>query len=49
MDEDKHYIPSELIDEQIKDYEDIYALANSSLGHVIGERAGAKPGSDRYA
>ena len=49
MEGDRHYIPSELIDEQIKDYEDIYTLANSSLGRVIGQRANAKPGTDRYA
>ena len=49
MDGDEHYIPSELIDEQEKDYEDIYELANSVKMRVIGARANTKPGTDKYA
>lgn len=49
MDGDEHYIPQELIDEQQKDYEDIYELANSSRMKSIGKKANAKYGSDKYA
>ena len=49
MEEDDKYIPSELIDEQEKDYEDMYALANSDYAKVLGLRAHAKMGSDKYA
>jgi hypothetical protein len=49
MNEDDHYIPQELIDEQIKDYEDIYELANSKYMINFGESINARPGSDRYA
>ena len=38
MEEDKHFIPNELIDEQEKDYEDIYTLANSSQAKVLGAK-----------
>ena len=46
---DEKFIPNELIDEQEKDYEDIYSLANSSFVRVLGARADAKPGSEKYA
>lgn len=49
MNEDEHYIPQELIDEQIKDYEDIYELANSKYMRNFGKSINARPGSDRYA
>jgi hypothetical protein len=49
MEEDDKFIPQELIDEQEKDYEDVYALANSDYARVLGRRAHAKPGSDKYA
>lgn len=49
MDGDEHYIPQELIDEQRKDFEDIYELANSLKMRIIGERANARPGTDKYA
>ena len=49
MEEDDKYIPQELIDEQEKDYEDIYALANSERAKVIAVRAKVKFGSDDYA
>lgn len=49
MNGDEHYIPQELIDEQEKDYEDIYELANSVKMRVIGARANTKPGTDKYA
>lgn len=49
MQSDSRFIPSELIDEQEKDYEDIYTLANSSFLNVLGDRAKAKPGTEKYA
>ena len=50
MNQDEHFIPDELIDQQIKDYQDIYDLGNSSRGRYLGETvAGAKFGSDHYA
>lgn len=49
MEQDEHFIPVELIDEQEKDYEDIYTFANSSYAKVLGIRAKARPGSDKYA
>ena len=50
MEQDEHFIPDELIDQQIKDYQDIYDLGNSIRGRYLGETvAGAKFGSDHYA
>lgn len=49
MSEDDKFIPSELIDEQEKDFEDIYALAHSDHARVIAARANAKEGSDKFA
>jgi len=49
MQEDDKFIPSQLIDEQEKDFEDIYALAHSDHARVIAARANAKEGSDKFA
>lgn len=49
MEQDYHFIPNELIDQQEQDYEDIYTLANSPLARVIGARMNAKPGTEKYA
>ena len=38
MSEDDKFIPSELIDEQEKDFEDIYALAHSDHAKIHGVR-----------
>lgn len=49
MEIDDKFIPGELIDEQEKDYNDIFSLANSAKGRLLGRIAGAKYGSDKYA
>ena len=49
MSEDDKFISSQLIDEQEKDFEDIYALAHSDHTRVIAARANAKEGSDKFA
>mgnify|MGYP007032337030 CR=1 FL=1 len=38
MEEDDKFIPSRLIDEQEKDYEDIYALSHSEYAKILGTR-----------
>lgn len=40
LDEDETGIPTELIDEQYRKYEDIYSLAHSEEAQVIAQRAG---------
>ena len=47
--EDEHGIPLELIEDQKKQYEDIYNLANSESAKVIASRAQIKPFSNEYA
>ena len=49
MEQDDKFIPTELIDQQEQDYEDVYTLANSSMAKVLGTRMGAKQGSEDYA
>lgn len=49
MQQDEHFIPNELIDQQEQDYEDIYTLANSPMARVIGARMHTKPGTEKYA
>lgn len=49
LDGDEHYIPQELIEQQQKDFEDIYELANSAHMRAIGARANTRPGTDKYA